>query len=75
MCDVGTIAAETRVAAIENWRRGHIVGVRKPVPIWCVALITALVPQCLLVRPSEIPVPCQEIGLQKLATHDKECFG
>lgn len=60
------VAAEAGITTIKDGRRREVVGVREPVPVRRVALVAAFLSQDLLVRPSEVSMPREEVSLKKM---------
>ena len=70
------VAGHAPVAAVEVGRVHLVEGRLAPVPVGLVALVVALVPQRLLVRPGEITMPREEVGLQeRLGQHGRADAG
>jgi len=59
---IDTVAAERRVAAVEDGRLERVLGPAPPVPVGLVALVSTLVAERLLERVGEPPMPRQEVG-------------
>lgn len=64
MGNIFSISRHAVLRAIENGRVDRISGIFIPGPVWLVALVTALVAQCLFIRPSEVAVPSKEVSLE-----------
>lgn len=65
MGKIRPVAAQAGVTAIKDGRRREVIGVGEPVPVRGVALVAAFVSQRLLVRPCEVPMPREEVSLEK----------
>jgi hypothetical protein len=66
--NVSAVATYTGSTAIEGRRFGGVTGPFWPVVVWLVAGVTTFVAECLLVDPSEVTVPAEEIALHILDT-------
>jgi hypothetical protein len=65
--DIASVARKACLAAIEQGRFGWIVSPPCPVVIGLVALVPALIAECLLVRPHIVTVPTKEVSLDMVS--------
>lgn len=58
----GTVTTHGSSRTVQSRALAGIVRPPRPVVVWLVALVATLIPQCLLVGPGEVTVPCQEVS-------------
>jgi hypothetical protein len=62
-----SVTRNARVAAIKQRRGARVVCPLRPVVIGQISLVSALVAQCLLPSPHEVPVPREEVSLVEIS--------
>lgn len=61
--DIRPISRHAILGTVEDGIAVGIIGVFRPRPVRLVAPVSALIAQGLLVGPSEVAMPCQEVAL------------
>ena len=65
------ISRDTRVASIEERGCGGVISPQRPVVIWKITLVSALITQSLLLCPHKVAVPRQEVALVDVSYSDE----